>query len=175
MWDAVWKVLQPQQHRSGIISTLTSSRISANSPKSGETSVVVAVWVCCHMPIHNCLKCSNTIYMYDIDVGCSLKGSTASTIAYWDHFYIYIILDFSQVSQIWGNLCGGNGVSVLPYPHPQLLKVFKHLIHVWHGYGMQFERFYSYSLSDSVLRSFPHLHHLGFQQTLPNLGKPLWW
>ena len=27
-----------------------------------------------------------------------------------------------------------------------------------------FERFYS--LSDSVLGSFPHLHHLGFQQTL---------
>ncbi len=25
------------------------------------------------------------------------------------------------------NLCGGNGVSVLPYAHPQLFKVFKHL------------------------------------------------
>jgi len=30
------------------------------------------------MPIHNCLRCSNTLYMYAIDVGCSLKGSTAS-------------------------------------------------------------------------------------------------
>jgi hypothetical protein len=29
-----------------------------------------------------------------------------------------------------GNLCGGNGVSVLPYAHPQLFKVFKHLIYV---------------------------------------------
>ena len=28
------------------------------------------------------------------------------------------------------NLCGGNGVSVLPYAHPQLFKVFKHLIYV---------------------------------------------
>ena len=32
-------------------------------------------------PIHNCLRCSNTQYMYNMDVGCSLKGSTASTIA----------------------------------------------------------------------------------------------
>ena len=28
------------------------------------------------------LRCSNTKYMYDMDVGCSLKGSTASVIAY---------------------------------------------------------------------------------------------
>ncbi len=32
--------------------------------------------------------------------------------------------------EIWGNLCGGNGVSVLPCAHPQLFKVFKHLIYV---------------------------------------------
>ena len=63
-----------------------------------------------------------------MDVGCSLKGSTASVIAQWDSFHIYIIYDFSKLSQILGNLCGGNGVSVLPYAHPQLFKVFKHLI-----------------------------------------------
>jgi len=69
--------------------------------------------------------------MYAIDVGCSLKGSTASMIAYWDHFHTYIIYDFSQqLSQIWGNRCGGNGMNVLSYAHPQLLKVFKHLIYV---------------------------------------------
>ena len=43
-------------------------------------------------------------------------------------FHTYIIYDFSKLSQIWGNLCGGNGVSVLPYAHPQLFKVFKHQI-----------------------------------------------
>jgi hypothetical protein len=68
--------------------------------------------------------------MYDMNVGCSLKGSTASVIAYWDYFHIYIIYDFRELSQIWGNLCGGNDVSVMPYAHPQLFKVFKHLIHV---------------------------------------------
>jgi hypothetical protein len=80
-----------------------------------------------------------------MDMGCSLKGSTASTIAYWDSFHIYIIYDFSKLSQIWGYVCGGNGMNLLPYAHPQLCKVFKHLIY---GYGMQFERFYS--LNDSI-------------------------
>ena len=32
-----------------------------------------------------------------------------------------------------------------------------------------------YSLNDSVVGSFPHLHRLGFQPALPNLGIPLWW
>jgi hypothetical protein len=65
-----------------------------------------------------------------MDMGCSLKGSTASTIAYQDSFHIYIIYDFSQLSQILGYVCGGKGMNVLPYAHPQLCKVFKHLIHV---------------------------------------------
>jgi len=68
--------------------------------------------------------------MYDIDVGCSLEGSTASTIAYWDYFHTDIILDFSKLTQVLANLCGGNGVSVLTYAHPQLFKVSKHLIYV---------------------------------------------
>ncbi len=51
-----------------------------------------------------------------------------------------------------------NSVSVLPYAHPQLFKVFKHLIYVCHECGMQFERFYS--LNNSVLGSFSHLHSM---------------
>ena len=65
-----------------------------------------------------------------MDMGYSLKGSSASLIAYQDSFHISIIYDFSQLSQIWGYVCGGNGVNVLPYAHPQLYKVFKHLIYV---------------------------------------------
>jgi hypothetical protein len=37
--------------------------------------------------------------------------------------------DFSQLSQIWQNVCGGNGVIVKLYAHPQPDKVFKHLIY----------------------------------------------
>jgi len=70
------------------------------------------------------------IIYVDIDVGCSLKGSTASMIAYWDHFHSYIIKDFIHLSQIWRYVCGGNGMNVLLYEHPQLFKVFKHLLYV---------------------------------------------
>ncbi len=42
------------------------------------------------------IYCHDSMYApvvgwYDIDVGCSLKGSTASTIAKWGSFHIYII------------------------------------------------------------------------------------
>jgi hypothetical protein len=50
-----------------------------------------------------------------------------SVVGSFPHIIIY---DFSELSQIWENLCGGNGMNVLPYPHPQLFKVFKHLIYV---------------------------------------------
>jgi hypothetical protein len=58
--------------------------------------------------------------MYDMDVGYSLKNSTPSVIAYWNSSDIYIIEDFSQLSEIWGYVCDGNGMNVLSYAHPQL-------------------------------------------------------
>ena len=83
----------------------------------------------------------------------SLNDSVVGSFPHWHH------LGFQQTLLNLGKpLCGGSGVSVLPYPHPQLFKVFKHLIYVLHRYMMQFERFYS--LNDSVVGSFPHWHHL---------------
>ncbi len=76
-WDAVWKVLQPQPKLICLVCTLTSGRISANFPKSREGSAVVSVWVWSHMPIHNLRRCSYLSFMNHMDVGCSLKGSTA--------------------------------------------------------------------------------------------------
>ena len=68
--------------------------------------------------------------MYDVGVGCSLKGSsTVSTMTWWHGLHTYITWYFSQLSQILGNVCDGNGVrSVQPYAHPQQLMVLKHLI-----------------------------------------------
>ncbi len=38
---------------------------------------------------------------------------------------------------------------------------------------MQFERFYS--LNQSVVAWFAHLHQVGFKPILTNVGKCLWW
>jgi hypothetical protein len=62
---------------------------------------------------------------------------------------------------------------VKSYARPQPEKVLKHLIYECHGCGMQFERFYS--LNKSIVAWFAHLYHVGFQPTLTNLGKCLWW
>jgi len=168
-------VLQPQPWHSYMVCTLTSPRASANSPKSEQTSVVITVWVCSHMPIHNRCRCLNTLYMYDMDVGCSLKGSTASTIAQLHRLHTYITEGFSQLSQIWTKvyICGDNDVSVQPHAHPQPLQVLKHLIYVWYGCGIHLEWFYSFNCS--IVTWFAHFHSLGFQPTLPNLEKRLWW
>ena len=42
---------------------------------------------------------------------------------------VFLILLKNSTHQIWGYACGGNGMNVLPYAHPQLFKVFKHQIY----------------------------------------------
>jgi hypothetical protein len=48
-----------------------------------------------------------------------------SIVAWFAHLHQY---DFSQLSQIWGSICGVNDVSVKPYACPYPEKVLKHLI-----------------------------------------------
>ena len=55
------------------------------------------------------------------NIGININASAGQTVP---HVHIHLI------PKSGGNLCGGNGVSVLPYAHPQLFKVFKHLIYV---------------------------------------------
>ena len=47
--------------------------------------------------------------MYDMDVVCSLKDSTTSTIAQWHdlHTYITYACGLIHLSQIWGDFCSG--------------------------------------------------------------------
>ncbi len=65
-----------------------------------------AVWMYCHLPIHNCERCSNNLCMYAMDVGCSLKGSVVTTTASWHghHTYITNDTDFSPPSPIYGKM-----------------------------------------------------------------------
>ena len=64
-----------------------------------------------------------------------------SIVAWFAH--LRYLEDVSQLSQIWGNVFGGNGVSVEPYAHPQQMKVLKHHIYVSYGHGMQFDMLFS--------------------------------
>jgi len=53
-----------------------------------------------YMPIHHRRRCSNTLHLYKMDVGCRLKGSTASTTASWHHLNIYISHNFNCQSTL---------------------------------------------------------------------------
>ena len=118
--------------------------------------------------LSNCIPhlCHSYIRCYTLNSCGWGYGSTLTPLApqrfpqIWESLRITEILDDVSVEMM------------MSYAHPQLFKVFKHLIYVWHRCGKQFERFYP--LNNSVVGPFPHLHQLWFQRTFPNLGKPLW-
>ena len=77
IWDAVWSTLV-KWHRS-LPFMLPRIRISAKSPKSWVLVVVLIVWVGIHiMAIYSCRRCTNTLFMYEMNVMNSLKGYSLS-------------------------------------------------------------------------------------------------
>ena len=68
-----------------------------------------------------------------MDVGCMQFERFYSLyyriVAWFVH--LHNTKDFIQFFQIWDNVCGGKGMSVHPYTHPQHLKVLKHLCIAW--------------------------------------------
>ncbi len=134
--DAVWKVLQPQSKLAAWFAQLHQVGFKPTFPNLGK-SVVVMMWMWSHMPIYNLRRHSNTSHMYDIDMGCSLKGSAASAKMLWHGLHTCIRSNFSQPSQIWGSVCGDSGVNMKPYAHPHPEKALKSLIYVRHWHGMQ--------------------------------------
>jgi hypothetical protein len=121
-----------------------------------------------HPPKEKILK--HLEFVLEICVGCSLKGSTASTIALWHHLNIYIAHIFKQqLFQIWGYACGSNHVSVHLYAHPPQEKVLKYLKLVSDGCGMQCERFSS--LNQSIVASFVNIHPPTISANSPKSGK----
>ena len=49
--------------------------------------------------IHWRRRCSNTLFVYQMDVGCRWKGSKASTIAQLHHVHMFMSQDFSQLCE----------------------------------------------------------------------------
>ena len=71
-------------------------------------SVSKACWVCGHIPTHCSWSSSNTLCMYDMDGGCSMKGSTV----YLHGLNINTTEDFSQLSQIGNHVYGCGHVHI---------------------------------------------------------------
>ena len=71
--------------------------------------------------------------MYGVDEGTIPHGFEAPTTAQRLHTAPAPSSDpgFQLTSQIQTNTCGGNGIMTDPYPHPQHMKVVKHLVYVW--------------------------------------------
>jgi hypothetical protein len=156
-----------------MICTLTSPRVLANSPTSEETSVVVMVWVSSHMPVHSSWRCSSTICM-------TWMWYTVWKVLQSPPWCISIIctLTLPTISAKSPKL-GGLFVLVMLWVCIIMIILHKNkrrcsnTFYVWHGCGMQFERFYN--LNHSVVAWFAHLqlHHLWSQPSFPNLGRLL--
>ncbi len=83
MCEAVWGGCQPQPWRNGIIFTPQMTQI----PKSGAYFAGIMIQGCIHMPLRQNINNSSTLYMSNMDVGCSLRWISASTMTNWHHFH----------------------------------------------------------------------------------------
>ncbi len=102
-----------------MISTFPSPRISAKSPKSGKTSVVVMVRVYSHMSIHNSWMCSNTLYAWHV---YRMQFERFYSLKYWSgmvcrhvcrmQFETFYSLKHSEVA--WFVLCTITSPRFLP-------------------------------------------------------------
>jgi len=71
------------------------------------------------------------LYMYKIDVGCSLKWFTASAQIKWHCFkasMTHVIRQ--QFSKIGENICGGDGVMIYLYVQAQHQKKYNKTLNI---------------------------------------------
>ncbi len=95
------------------------------------------VWVSIHVPISSTNVLKHPLYVWK---ECGMQYTlNRNVVALFAHS---ITQNFSQLFSTWETVWGGNGVCGHPYAKLlQQQKVLKHLIYVWHGCGIQFERF----------------------------------
>ena len=84
------------------------------------------------------LRMSNTIYMFGEDVETIPHWFGAPTTAQRLHSAPSSDQGFQLTFQIWVNMCVGYGMMMDPYPHPQHMKVAKHLVYMWSRCGNRF-------------------------------------
>ena len=116
------------------------------------------------MPIHNIRRGSSMLYMYKIDVGCSLKWFTASAQIKWYCFktsMTHVIRQ--QFSKIGENIVVVmDGVMIYLYDQAKNQEKYNKTLNVKKiDVGRSLEWFYS--LNTRVEVSFTQVHHLAFQ------------
>ena len=99
-------------------------------PQLGPTNVGVMAWWRIRIPIHSIWRLSITLCMFGVCVESIPCGFGASTTAQTQYLVTNSDPEFQPTSKIWANKCWGNGMMVDPYPHPQHVKVVKHLLYV---------------------------------------------
>jgi hypothetical protein len=77
-----------------------------------------------------------------------------------------------RMFQIWADKYGYTSMMTVPYPHPQHVKVGKHLVYVWGGYGNH--SMWVWSLNHCTKASFSTKQSPGILADVPNLGQQVW-
>jgi hypothetical protein len=127
--------LEPQPLHKGFIHYQGVTRDFIWLPKFWLAGLMVMAWWWIHIPIHSIWWLSNTLYMFGVDKETIPHGFGASTTAQRLHLAPRPRSDprFHLTSQILIYMSCGNGMMTDPYPHPQHMKVVKHLVYVWSG------------------------------------------
>ncbi len=102
------------------------------------------------MPTYLIEMWTNTLCMYNMDVGSNQRWSTPSTMTSWHHFYSTVTQNLQNLTQL--QLCS-NSVRVHSYAYLPYWKVLKHFLDVHYGCGNQSQ--VVYSLNRDIMASFP--------------------
>ena len=112
--------------------------------------------------------------MYGVEVGNHFMWVYGPAIAVgWPQLAPDKDPGFWLTSQIWANRCGGNGMMMDPYPHPQHMKVVNHLSYVWSGSGNHL--MWVHGLNHSRMASINIWQGPRISAHFPNLGQQVWW
>jgi hypothetical protein len=71
-------------------------------------------------------KGAETLYIYNMEVGCRVRWFTASTMTLQHHWCLTVPSIFQKSTTI----CTDISIRVHPYPYPQHIKVLKHFIYI---------------------------------------------